>query len=275
VAGGARAFRVHVGRARRGGAGHRPAAAHDHGHLLYVPLPPRGGRPEGRHGRGAVRRTVHPRPGRGREPQRACDRHGLARGPGPHERLEEAAQIIRALFTGGYVNFSGCHFEVERAKLYDLPDSPVPIGIAVSGAESVELAAEYADCMIATEPDGSLVSGFEESGGPASRSKGRWRSATTLTRPPRGTAPASCGGGPPAAGGTSCPSYPIPGRSRPSPARSARTRLPSSWPCGPDIGQHVAAARKFTEAGFTHLALLQVGSDQQDQSERADWNQGC
>jgi hypothetical protein len=37
----------------------------------------------------------------------------------------------------------------------------------------------------------------------------------------------------------------------------------------------VAAARKFTEAGFTHLALLQVGSDQQDQSERADWNQGC
>jgi hypothetical protein len=150
-----------------------------------------------------------------------------------HERLEEAAQIIRALFTGGYVNFSGCHFEVERAKLYDLPDSPVRIGIAVSGAESVELAAEYADCMIPTEPDGSLVSGFEESGGPASRSTGRWRSATTLTRPPRGTAPASCGGGPPAADGTSCPSYPIPGRSRPSPARSARTRSPSSCRAGP------------------------------------------
>jgi G6PDH family F420-dependent oxidoreductase len=82
-----------------------------------------------------------------------------------HKRLEEAAQIIRALFTGGYVSFSGCHFEVERAKLYDLPDSPVPIGIAVSGEESVELAAKYADCMITTEPDGSLVSGFEESGG--------------------------------------------------------------------------------------------------------------
>ena len=37
-----------------------------------------------------------------------------------HERLSEAAQIIRALFTGDYVNFSGCHFEVERARLYDL-----------------------------------------------------------------------------------------------------------------------------------------------------------
>src|SRR5580693_7747877 len=62
-----------------------------------------------------------------------------------HERLGEAADIIRALFTGEYVNFSGCHFDVERAKLYDLPDTPVPIGIAVSGSDSVQLAADHAD----------------------------------------------------------------------------------------------------------------------------------
>jgi DNA-binding FadR family transcriptional regulator len=35
-------------------------------------------------------------------------------------------------------------------------------------------------------------------------------------------------------------------------------------PCGPDTAQHVAAARKFIEAGFTHLALLQADADQQD-----------
>ena len=57
-----------------------------------------------------------------------------------HERLREAAQIIRALFPGEYVSFSGCHFEVERATLYDLPDTPVQIGIAVSGPDSVHLA---------------------------------------------------------------------------------------------------------------------------------------
>jgi hypothetical protein len=34
--------------------------------------------------------------------------------------------------------------------------------------------------------------------------------------------------------------------------------------CGPDVDEHVAAARKFTEAGFTHVALVQVGGDQQD-----------
>ncbi len=35
-------------------------------------------------------------------------------------------------------------------------------------------------------------------------------------------------------------------------------------PCGPDTDRHVAAARKFTEAGFTHLALVQVGADLPD-----------
>jgi G6PDH family F420-dependent oxidoreductase len=40
------------------------------------------------------------------------------------ERLAEAVEIIRSLFTGDYVNFSGQHFQVERARLYDLPDSP-------------------------------------------------------------------------------------------------------------------------------------------------------
>ena len=33
-----------------------------------------------------------------------------------HERLSEAIRIIRHLFTGEYVNFSGRHFEVERAR---------------------------------------------------------------------------------------------------------------------------------------------------------------
>ncbi len=34
-------------------------------------------------------------------------------------------------------------------------------------------------------------------------------------------------------------------------------------PCGPDTQRHVEAARQWVEAGFTHLALVQVGADQQ------------
>jgi hypothetical protein len=35
-------------------------------------------------------------------------------------------------------------------------------------------------------------------------------------------------------------------------------------PCGPDLASHVAAARQWIDAGFTHLALVQVGGDQQE-----------
>src|SRR5437667_136337 len=45
-----------------------------------------------------------------------------------HERLEEAVEIIRQLFAGEYVSYQGRHFQVERAKLYDLPDQAPPVG---------------------------------------------------------------------------------------------------------------------------------------------------
>src|SRR3954454_657496 len=51
--------------------------------------------------------------------------------PAPHvrlERLEEAVEIIRALFDGGYVNHRGKHFQVESARLWGLPDEAAPVG---------------------------------------------------------------------------------------------------------------------------------------------------
>src|SRR5438309_11858952 len=36
-------------------------------------------------------------------------------------------------------------------------------------------------------------------------------------------------------------------------------------PCGPDVGRHVAGIRQFEAAGFTHIALVQVGGDTQEQ----------
>jgi hypothetical protein len=36
-------------------------------------------------------------------------------------------------------------------------------------------------------------------------------------------------------------------------------------PCGPDVRRHVAGIREFEAAGFTHIALVQVGGDTQEQ----------
>jgi G6PDH family F420-dependent oxidoreductase len=39
----------------------------------------------------------------------------------------------------------------------------------------------------------------------------------------------------------------------------------AQMPCGPDLERHVAGIRQFEAAGFTHLALVQVGGDTQEQ----------
>src|SRR5690242_10366414 len=73
------------------------------------------------------------------------------------DMLREAIQIIRELFTGELVDWKGEYFEVDSARLWDLPDTPVAIAAAVSGDRSVEVFAPLADHLIAVEPDGDVV----------------------------------------------------------------------------------------------------------------------
>ena len=39
----------------------------------------------------------------------------------------------------------------------------------------------------------------------------------------------------------------------------------TQMPCGPDLERHLAGIRQFEAAGFTHVALVQVGGDTQEQ----------
>jgi hypothetical protein len=38
----------------------------------------------------------------------------------------------------------------------------------------------------------------------------------------------------------------------------------AQMPCGPDVDRHVTGIRQFEAAGFTHVALVQVGGDTQE-----------
>jgi alkanesulfonate monooxygenase SsuD/methylene tetrahydromethanopterin reductase-like flavin-dependent oxidoreductase (luciferase family) len=69
------------------------------------------------------------------------------------------------LLYGGYVSDEGRHFQVDSAKIWDLPERPVPVVIAVSGPQSCALAGQKADAMIAVEPRRRLVDLFERGGG--------------------------------------------------------------------------------------------------------------
>ncbi|MGD3997120.1 TIGR03557 family F420-dependent LLM class oxidoreductase, partial [Xanthomonas citri pv. citri] len=72
-------------------------------------------------------------------------------------RLVEAVEIINALFDGGYVNYDGRYYQVDSAKIWDLPEQRVPIGLAVSGRQSCELFAPLAQVMVGIDPEPQLT----------------------------------------------------------------------------------------------------------------------
>jgi len=198
--------------------------------------------------------------------------HVIGRGWPParvrHERLEEAIDIIRALFAGGYVDHHGAHFDVSRAKLWDLPDMAPPIGVAVSGPRSADLAGRTADLMIAVQPRAELGDMFDRAGGAGKPRVGQL--AVSYDR----DAPAAVDRAHDQfrwfASGWTVMSE-LPGTA--AFAASSRYVTPedvrAQIPCGPDVEEHVRRLRPFVDAGFTHVALIQIGG--RHQAEFFDW----
>lgn len=49
-------------------------------------------------------------------------------------------------------------------------------------------------------------------------------------------------------------------------AKSVRPEdVSAQLPCGPDVARHIEGIRKFEAAGYTHVALVQVGGGTQEQ----------
>lgn len=182
-----------------------------------------------------------------------------------HEMLGEALTIIAELFDGGYVNYAGEHFRVDSAKLWDLPRERVPVATAVSGAQSVALAAPRSDAMIAVEPDADLVHS--------------WDSLSTQPHQRKiGQLPISWGTDRDAAvrraheqfrwfaGGWKVNAE-LPGPDAFAAATQFVTPddVAANIPCGPDVDPIVGAVAEFAKAGFTDVALVQIGGDQQDE----------
>jgi G6PDH family F420-dependent oxidoreductase len=181
-----------------------------------------------------------------------------------HEMFAEAVQIIKELLAGdGYTTFHGEYYAVDGGKIWDLPEGGVPIGIAVSGKRSVELAGEYADLMIATEPKVELGQMFDAAGGAG--------------KPRVGQMPISYGPDKAAAVTRAHSLFrwfglgwkvnaDLPGTAG-FDAASQFVReedVAASIPCGDDVEAVIEAAKDYAETGFTHLALVQIGGDQQE-----------
>jgi G6PDH family F420-dependent oxidoreductase len=179
------------------------------------------------------------------------------------EMFAEAVQLIKELLAGdGYTTFHGEYFEADGAKIWDLPEGGVPIGIAVSGKKSCELAGEYADVMIGTEPKPELGEMFDAAGGAGKNRVGQMPisfgtdKAAAVTRAHELFRWFGLGWK---------VNADLPGTAG-FEAASAFVReedVEGSIPCGDDVGAVIEAAQEYADAGFTHLALVQIGGDQQ------------
>ncbi len=184
------------------------------------------------------------------------------------DMLSEAIQVIRALFGGEMVNWRGDYFQVDSARLWDLPEVPVSIGVAMSGQKSVDKFATLADHLIAVEPDGELVDGWHA----ARQANGMAGGGRVVGQipvswdPDRDTAVQRAhdqfrwfAGGwtvnadlPTTAGFAGATQFVRP------------DDVAGSIPCGPDLDAIVDAVRPFWESGFTDIALVQIGDEAQD-----------
>lgn len=70
-----------------------------------------------------------------------------------HDRLVEAIELIRRLWSGSRISFSGHYFQTNSLRLYDVPATPPPIFVAGAGPKSVQLAGRYGDGWITQASD--------------------------------------------------------------------------------------------------------------------------
>lgn len=185
--------------------------------------------------------------------------------PAAHVRLamlEEAVEIIRALFAGGGVNHHGQYFDVENARLWDLPERPPPIGVAVSGDRSCDLAGRLADLVIAIDPERELLEAFDRAGGAG---KPRVGQLAVCYDPDRDAAVARAHEQFRWSAGGWRVNAELPGPAAFDQAtRYVRPEdIAESIPCGDGTDEFVEAVRPFADAGFTEIALVQVGGAHQ------------
>jgi G6PDH family F420-dependent oxidoreductase len=181
-----------------------------------------------------------------------------------HEMLSEAVDIIAVLFDSedGRVNYRGRHFDVEQAQLWDRPSERVPIGIAVSGPSSCSLAGHKADLMVAVEPKPELGEMFDAAGGAGKPRVGQVALAYDPDRDraiERAHAQFRWFG----LGWKVNADLPNPEAFAAATQFVTPDQVAAALGCGPDVEEHVSKIKPFIEAGFTEIALVQVGAEHQ------------
>jgi len=186
-----------------------------------------------------------------------------AKWPAPDERLEmleEAVDVIRKLWEGGYRTHRGRHYTVEQARLYTLPDEPPPIVVAAAQEQAAELAGQIGDGYMNVAPDADTLKTYEQAGGSGPKhgkvtgcfagSKDQAKRIAHERWPNN------------ALGGSLSQDLALP-RDFEAAVKAVRPDdVAESLVLGNDPDEWVAQIREFDRAGFTHVALHDLNPDQ-------------
>lgn len=174
------------------------------------------------------------------------------------EMLEESVEVIRTLWQGGMQDHRGIHYEVQNARIYDLPDTPPPILVSGFGPQATRLAARIGDGFVTTAPDKETIGLYRSEGGKGPVHAGAKVCFGPDEQEARKTAHRLW------------PNIGLPGELAqvlPTPAhfeQACELVTPDmiSIPLGPDLDAHAEALQEYADAGVDDLYVQQIGPDQ-------------
>lgn len=187
------------------------------------------------------------------------------RWPSPSERLEmlvEAIMVIRLLWSGGVQSHDGRYYTVDEARIYSLPDEPIPIMVAASGKNAAEVAGRLGDGLISTAPRREIVDAFRAAGGDGKPTYGQltvcWANdAAEAKRISREHWPNT------GLGGNLSTEIKSPEHFEAAVQAIREDDLEGNIVFGPDPATHLEEIRRFADAGFDHVYIHQIGPDQE------------
>lgn len=179
------------------------------------------------------------------------------------EMLNEAIEILRLLWRGGYQSYYGNYYTVDSARIYTLPKNKIPILYAAWGEKSATSAGKLGDGFISTVPDKKLVGTFRKNGGKGKPKyaqmsvcydKSEEKAKKIMTRV-----------------------WPLSGLPKPL---NSELKIPSHFekaaelvslgdiskkvPMGPEPNKILESMREYSKAGYDHIYIHNIGPNQEE-----------
>jgi coenzyme F420-dependent glucose-6-phosphate dehydrogenase len=179
------------------------------------------------------------------------------------EMLEEAVEVIRLLWQGGYQTHRGKHYTVESARIFDLPDEPIELAIAAMKPQAAELAGKIGDALINVAPEEQIIDKFEDAGG---KGKPKYGQITVCYASSKEEAKKTAFEVWPNAlvEGSASQELPLPSDFEELTQARDADELEGTLTLGPDPDEYVEQVEEYEQAGYTHVYFHQVGPKQDE-----------